>query len=103
MKQLKDISLIFNVADLYEFHEGTKDGGEGNMDGWKAQLPTKPVEEQEKILAKRVIKRTRKDEYLEYLVKWRNQGIGDASWVSEEELAHLRGSPSFTDNKVIYP
>jgi hypothetical protein len=35
----------------------------------------KPTEELEKILAKRVSKRTQNKEYYEYLVKWRNMGF----------------------------
>ena len=63
-----DISLIFNVADLYEFYEGEKNHEEGTLDEWKQQLLVKLVEEVEKILVKRVGKKTRNQEYLEYLV-----------------------------------
>jgi hypothetical protein len=38
---------------------------------------------------KRVRKRTENKEYYEYLVKWRNRGFEDASWVSENEITHL--------------
>jgi hypothetical protein len=74
-----DISLIFNVVELYEFHEGEGDDEEGNLVEWK------------KILEKRFRKRTQNKEYYENLVKWRNKGPEDPSWVSKEELAHLRG------------
>ena len=43
---------------------------------------------------------TQKDEFFEYLFKWRNQGIEDESWVSEEELAHLQGYLSFIDTTI---
>ena len=47
------------------------------------------MEEIEFILETRVSKRREKNEYLEYLVKWKNRGSEDASWVYEEELTHL--------------
>ena len=53
------------------------------------QLPVKPMEEIEHILATRVSKKNRNKEYLEYLVKWKHRGFEDASWVSEEELTCL--------------
>ena len=84
-----DISPISNVVDLYEFHEGDKIHEEGTLDEWKQQLPIKPVEEMEEILATRIGNKTRQKEYLEYLIKWKNMGIEDASWVFEEELTHL--------------
>jgi hypothetical protein len=62
------------------------------MDGWEQQLPVKQDEEVEEILAKRIGRKTRNKEYLEYLVKWKNRGSEDASWVSKEELVHLRKS-----------
>jgi hypothetical protein len=84
-----NISPTFNVVDLYEFHEGEKGDDEGTLDGWEQQLPVKQVEEVEEILATRIGRKTRNKEYLEYLVKWKNRGSEDASWVSEEELICL--------------
>jgi hypothetical protein len=40
----------------------------------------------EQILDKRVGKRTRRKEYIEYLVKWKNHPVEDASWETEEEI-----------------
>jgi len=56
---------------------------------WKKQFLVKPIEGLEKILVKRVSKRTHNKEYYEYLVKWRNKGSKYASRVSEKELAHM--------------
>jgi hypothetical protein len=67
---------------------------------WKKQLLVKPTKELEKILGKRVSKRTQNKEYYKYLVKWRNNGFKDASWVSENEIAHLRGSSSSVESTV---
>ena len=40
----------------------------------------------ESILDKRVSKRTRQKQYFEYLVKWKNHPIEDASWEIEAEI-----------------
>jgi hypothetical protein len=95
-----DISPIFNVVDLYEFHEGDENDDEDTLVEWKKQLPVKPTEELEQVLAKRICKKTRNKEYFEYLVKWRNMGSEDASWVSEKELEHLQGSSSSVRSTV---
>jgi hypothetical protein len=75
-----DISPTFNVVDLYEFHEGENGDDESTLDGWE-QIPVKRAEEVEEILATRIGRKTRNKEYLEYLVKWKNRGSEDASWV----------------------
>jgi hypothetical protein len=84
-----DISPTFNVFYLYEFHEGKKGDDEGTLDGWEKYLTVKQVEEVEEILATRIARKNRNKEYLEYLVKWKNRGSEDASWVSKEELICL--------------
>ena len=38
------------------------------------------------ILEKRVGKKTRWKEYFEYLVKWKNHPVEDASWETEAEI-----------------
>jgi hypothetical protein len=40
----------------------------------------------ERILDKRVSKKTKRKEYFEYLVKWKNHRVEDASWESETEI-----------------
>ena len=84
-----DISLIFNVVDLYEFHEGENNDEEGTPYEWKQQPLVKIIEEVEESLATRVGKKTRQMKYLEYLIKWKNRGNGYASWVYEKDLTHL--------------
>jgi hypothetical protein len=37
----------------------------------------------EKILDTRVLKKTRRHEYYEYLIKWKNQPVEDATWMTE--------------------
>jgi hypothetical protein len=40
----------------------------------------------ERILDKRVSKKTRRKQYFEYLVKWKNHPVEDASWETEAEI-----------------
>jgi len=40
----------------------------------------------EKIIDKRISKRTQRKTYLKYLVKWKGHPIEDASWESEEDI-----------------
>jgi hypothetical protein len=40
----------------------------------------------EQILDKRVGKKTRRKEYFEYLVKWKDHPVEDASWETEAEI-----------------
>ena len=48
--------------------------------------PKKQIEEFEHILDQRVDKRTKGKYYYEYLVKWKNRPIEDASWISQSKL-----------------
>jgi hypothetical protein len=64
-----------NVAYLYDFHKGEKSDEISTLDEWKKQLPVKPVEEMEEILAKRVGKETCRNKFLEYLIKWKRRII----------------------------
>jgi hypothetical protein len=40
----------------------------------------------ERILDKRVSKRTRRKEYFKYLVKWKGHPVEDASWENETKI-----------------
>jgi hypothetical protein len=40
----------------------------------------------ERILDKRVSKKTRRKQYFEYLVKWKVHPLEDASWENEAEI-----------------
>ena len=75
-----DISPIFNIVDLYKYHE--LDGEVYILQGY----PKKQIEEVEQILDQRVGKSTRGKYYYEYLVKWKNRPIEDASQISQFEL-----------------
>jgi hypothetical protein len=78
------ISPIFNVSDLYPYRAGEAEAGAKEpVIHWMKQLPVAEKPQMECILDKRVGKRTRRKEYFEYLVKWKNHPVEDASWETE--------------------
>jgi hypothetical protein len=78
------ISPIFNVADLYPYRAGEAEAGtEEPVIQWMKQLPVAEKPQMECILDKRVGKKTRRKQYFEYLVKWKNHPVEDASWENE--------------------
>jgi hypothetical protein len=78
------ISPIFNISDLYPYRAGT--GTEEPVIKWQEQLPVAQKPEMECILGKRAGKKTRRKQYFEYLVKWKNHPVEDASWETEESI-----------------
>ena len=68
-----DISPIFNIADLYKYHESEDEFVVSD------DYPKKKIWEVEHILDQRVGKSTRGKVYYEYLVKWKNRHMEDAS------------------------
>ena len=97
------ISPIFNIVNLYEFHEGEEIAGESMPTKWQVKLSVKPIKEIEQILVTRVSKRKWNKKYLEYMVKWKNRGFEDASWVSKEELNHLHEYPYYSTTSSALP
>jgi hypothetical protein len=78
------ISPIFNVADLYPYRAGeTETGTEKPVIEWTKQLPVAEKPQMECILDKRVGKKISRKQYFEYLVKWKNHPVEDASWENE--------------------
>jgi hypothetical protein len=78
------ISSIFNVADLYPYRPGeVATGTEEPVIQWMKQLPVAEKPQMECILDKRVGRKTRRKEYYEYLVKWKNHPVEDVSWETE--------------------
>jgi hypothetical protein len=79
------ISSIFNISDLYPYR--TEDEGAGTNEQLVIQcqkeLPVAQKPEMECILDKRVGRKTRRKQYFEYLVKWKNHPVEDASWETE--------------------
>ena len=78
------ISPIFNVSDLYPYRAGEAEATtEEPVIHWKQQLPVAEKPQMECILDKRAGKKTRRKQYFEYLVKWKNHPMEDASWETE--------------------
>ena len=75
-----EISLIFNISYLYPYKD--EEAGVGNEQPviqWKNQMPVVDKPQMECILDKRIGKKTRRKEYFEYLVKWKNHPVEDAN------------------------
>jgi hypothetical protein len=81
------ISPIFNMADLYPYSAGEAETRtEEPIIQWMKQMLVVEKPHMECILDKRVCKKTRRKEYYEYLVKWKNHPVEDASWETEAEI-----------------
>jgi hypothetical protein len=82
-----EISPIFNISDLYPYKvEEAGTGDEQPVIQWTKQMPLAEKPQMEHILDKRVSKKTRRKQYFEYLVKWKNHLVEDASWENEAEI-----------------
>jgi hypothetical protein len=77
------ISPIFNISDLYPYRAGETEAGTEEMIQLQKQLPVAQKPQIECILDKRVGRKTRRKQYFEYLVKWKNHPVEDASWETE--------------------
>jgi hypothetical protein len=79
-----EISPIFNILDLYPYRDAG--AGTGTLEPvvqWQKQLPVAQRPQMECILDKRVGRKTRRKQYFEYLVQWKNHPVEDASWETE--------------------
>jgi hypothetical protein len=82
------ISPIFNVSYLYPYRAGETETGSDEQSEvqWRKKMPVADKPQMERILDKRVGKKTRRKEYFEYLVKWKSHPVEDASWETEAEI-----------------
>ena len=58
------------------------------MQSWEKMPLQKPLES-EKILDTRIAKKTKRKEYLEYLVKWKVYLVEDSSWIDVVALRKI--------------
>jgi hypothetical protein len=81
------ISPIFNISDLYPYKaKEIRTGNEQPEVQWKKQMSIVENPQMERILDKRVSKKTRRKQYVEYLVKWKDHPVEDASWENKVEI-----------------
>jgi len=88
------MSPIFNVANLFPYTANPEDDSvvwlerDTQVEGgpWMRQMPSAQPHEIEKILDTQEAKRTRRKEYLWYLVKWQNRPIEDSSWLDATQI-----------------
>jgi hypothetical protein len=82
-----EISPIFNISDLYPYkpeEAGTEN--EQSEVQWRKKMPVVEKPHMERILDKRVGKKTRRKRYFEYLAKWKNNPVEYAHWQNEAEI-----------------
>lgn len=79
-----DISPIFNVSNLYEYHESYDEIVVPD------DYPKRIIEKVEKILDQRVFKRMRGKNYYEYLVKYKKKPVEHVTWISQSKLDSAR-------------
>jgi len=81
------ISPIFNVADLYPYRmDDTKETNGQEEIQWEQQMPIAEQPQIEKILDQRIVKKSRRKTYFEYLVKWKDHPMEDVSWITEVDI-----------------
>jgi hypothetical protein len=84
------ISPIFNISDLYPYKaEEIGTSGEQPEIQWQKQMSIAEKPQMERILDKKVSKKTRRKQYFEYLVKWKGHPVEDASWENEAEYKSM--------------
>ena len=89
-----NISPVFNISDLTEYHEGRVED-EVTAAQWSIPATSSDNKEIEDILDSRVGRSTRNRTYEEYLVKWKGRPVEDSSWLTKEEVNRL-GFPLHT-------
>jgi hypothetical protein len=83
-----DISLVFNVSDLYIFHgDDLGDDSEVEVD-WQQAIPSKKKENIVHILDKKTL-HTQQGQYNRYLVQWEGIAPTESTWIIEGDLLNL--------------
>jgi hypothetical protein len=81
------ISPIFIVAYLYPYNrDDTGELDDQEEIQWEEQMPIVEKPQMEKILEQRVGRKTRRNMYLKYLVKWKDHFVEYSSWVNEPNI-----------------
>ena len=81
------ISPIFNVCDLTRYKGSeTQAAHEDSVTEDLQQVPKPAPPQLEKILDTK-IKKTRRRQYTQYLVKWKNKPVTEAIWMDEKQIS----------------
>ena len=84
------LSSIFNVPNLNPYKESIVcDAGETHEAEVPIEIPKKPPLEVEYLLDTKVLKRARRKIYYQYLIKWRNKPVEDATWLIKLDLIKM--------------
>ena len=76
---------------MYKYEDDGAEEGPADKEQieWVKQLPLAQPLQPEKILDRRVFKKTRGQEYFQYLIKWKDQPEEDATWMTEGMLQKI--------------
>ena len=88
------ISPIFNVVDLFPYTTQAEEDSvvwpewdtQVGDSSWMRHMPSAQSHEIEGIHNTQVAKKTRRKEYLQYLVKWRDRPMEDSSWLDAPQI-----------------
>eukprot|EP00253_Pinus_taeda_P003712 PITA_03712 len=88
------ISPIFNVVELFSYTTQAEEDSVVRLErdtqvgdsSWMRHMPSTQSHEIEGILSTQVSKKTRRKEYLRYLVKWRDRPMEDSSWLDAAQI-----------------
>jgi hypothetical protein len=81
------ISPIFNISYWYPYKdEEAGIGDEQPVIQWVKKMPVADKPHMEHILDRRIGKKTRRKQYFEYLVKWKDHPVEDSSWENEVKI-----------------
>ena len=103
------ISLIFNVSNIYPFKysgvlvEEMMLGEYITFIYWQGQLPKNEQQHIEDILDKRVSKKTKDKKCFQYLVKWKYQPYEDAVCVTTIEISYYNVNPEYLLKNYFLP
>lgn len=82
------LSPIFNVCNLTLFKGSDNEGEEPMQVAADNDIPKHESLKMRKVLDTRVTKKTRKKEYIDYLVAWQDKPNSEAVWMTSEQISN---------------
>lgn len=83
------ISLIFNISNMTPYNGNVDEGKETNLEELEEDITTLPSHARKKlemILDTKIIKKTRKNIYMKYLMKCERYAKEEVSWMDEANI-----------------